>query len=95
MIDGVMSSRAAFVALATISYALAFALSFAMEIIVRFGSAGLWSACVAWTLIVTVIAVWHFRRLLWIAPQLLVLVGFLDFLEEQSHCPPPLEWCVA
>lgn len=94
MIDRAMSSSAAFIALAAVSYVQAFALSFAMEIIIRFGTVGLLLACVAWTVTVVALAVWHGRRLLWIAPQLFVLIGLIRFFEEQSHCPAPFEWCI-
>lgn len=89
-----MSSWAAFFALTAISYAQAFALSFAMEVIIRFGTGGLFLACIAWAMTLGALAIWHARRLLWISPQLLVLVGLIKFLEEQSHCPPPFEWCI-
>lgn len=92
-LDWLLSSRTAFIVLATASYCVAFLLLRPLMIVDAFSYPHLYSLCLVWALLVVAIAVWHPGRLIWILPQAIAPLTVIEFVRSQEYCPEWLGWC--
>lgn len=88
-----MSSKAAFFLLAMMSYALAFLCLWLATLLARFGYPYFYGACLAWLLVIFAVGLWHFRRLVWLSPQMLLAGNIVQLFYVQQSCYIGLRPC--